>query len=124
MGELMSKHYIRFLANSERIKPEHCTTDWSADVTCSIIATAIEDGTAVLFMVIQGPDESIQSWLDENPGKVVELSREEFENLGSSLLPAGVEQNDWQYDGTSWVEVTYVRGEFDADSGSPWTEKE
>lgn len=113
----MAVVYVKFQSDNEVVLSHDCTTRWPDDIGCNIPMSGIYDGKYTNLMIMTGDEAEIDAWLAENPGKVIEITEEEGDAIGQTIIPEGTTSTQQTVDG----EITIVAGLFTMAGGQTWT---
>ena len=105
----MSKFYCRYGSIGLPISSDKCTSRWPETVTCTIPISGIIDNIYYNIMILDGPEEDILNWAEENIGKVELMTIEEANIFGAQLIPFGTESKLQFPEG----DITIIAGKFD-----------
>ncbi len=114
----MSKRYIIFKSLGSPIRGDQCTTAWPSTISCTIPLSGELGEYYYNIMVMNGPNNDIESWLNENVGKVTEVTKEEADELGQQIVPPGTERvisEPHVLGKESQEPKTYIAAKFDVD---------
>jgi hypothetical protein len=114
----MTTAYIKFQAQTNKIKAKDCTSALPEDVSQTIPMSGQYEGKATNLMVLTGTTADIDNWLSLNPSKVEKISEAEATAIGQSMSPADVIRESLEVDG---IITRSMSGEFDIVTGQTWT---
>jgi len=110
----MAVTYVKFSCQGSPTNPNKCTTPWDKTIKCSIPICGTHEGMYYNLMVMEGDENLINQWVNENTGKVQIITKDQANQLGRLLVPPGTERT-----GVRTLDqekpVTYVATEFDVD---------
>jgi len=104
-------NYVIFTSQGEPTTPAQCTTRWADNISVSIVLSGYIGGTFHNLMKMEG---SISDWLSENQGKVVKVTKEEFNAKGQEIVPEGTTRE--YTDIMTGENSVLVAGVFDSDN--------
>lgn len=113
----MSIIYAKFQSENDKVLSKDCTTRWSDNIKCNIPMSGIYENKYTNLMILDGDEQLINSWLADNVGKVVEITEEDGDIIGQTMVPEGTTTVQQNVDG----EVTLVAGLFTIAGGQTWT---
>lgn len=102
--------YIKF-------QSDDCTTRWSDEIGCNIPMSGLYEEKYTNLMIMTGDEAIIDAWLAENVGKVIEITEEEGDAIGQTIVPEGTTTVQQSVDG----EIIMVAGLFTMASGQTWS---
>ncbi len=111
----MSTIYVKFQSNNELVRSDNCTTRWADSISCNIPMSGIYEGKYTNLMIMEGDETEINNWLAENVGKVIEITEEEGDAIGQTIVPEGTTTVQQSVDG----EITMVGGQIWTPSETP-----
>lgn len=79
--------YVKFVSKGPPVEPGQCTTPWPGSIHVDIPLSGMVDDEYINLMVMTGPAEDIQAWIDANNNKVVVLDEDDFDDLGQEIVP-------------------------------------
>jgi len=104
-------NYVIFTSQGEPTTAEQCTTRWADNISVSIVLSGYLGDTYHNLMKMEG---NIANWLSENEGKVVKVTKEEFNAKGQEIVPQGTTRE--YTDILTGETATMVAGVFDSDN--------
>ena len=110
----MAVVYVKFFCQGNPTNPNQCTTPWDKTIKCSIPINGIHEGIYYNLMVMEGDENLIKQWVNENVGKVQIMTKDEANQLGQLLVPPGTERTRVGMPDRK-EPVTYIATEFDVD---------
>jgi len=106
--------YVKFSCQGSPTDSSKCTTRWDETIKCSIPICGTHEDMYYNLMVMEGDENLIKQWVNENTGKVEIITKDQANQLGQLLVPPGTERTGI----TRWEQeepVTYIATKFDVD---------
>jgi len=116
----MATVYVKFQSDNDVVQSDDCTTRWPNEISCNIPMSGIYEEKYTNLMIMTGDEAIIDEWLADNVGKVVEMTEEEGDTIGQTMVPEGTTSVQETIDG----EIILVAGLFTMAGGQTWTPAE
>jgi len=113
--------YIKFQSNSERITPQDCATPVPEGIASVIKLSGQYAGKATNLMEVTGDERTIRLWMEQNAGKLTELTEAQATTIGKVMSPKDTVKPTPGFGKLGNASTQYqVAGEFDIVSGQTW----
>jgi|SRR5208283_236288 len=115
----MDTVYVQFTSVGLPTLSDQCTTIWPDSISCNVPISGMVSGNFINLMVMIGVQADIEAWIAANLGKVTEITEDQANILGQTIVPSGTISEVINPDGSV---LEMQAGTFTVETGLIWTE--